>query len=72
MNWKKLISDVVNGDEYEYDLNACAALCDAVVMRDEWQHADDKTIDTVIRHAVWKAAARMMYDEAFERSENNA
>lgn len=71
MNWKKLIADVVN-DEYEYDMNACAALCDAVGMRDEWQHADDKTIDTVIRYAVGKAAARMMYDEAFERSEHNA
>ena len=70
MNWKKLIADVVNGDEY--DMNACAALCDAVGMRDEWQHADEKTIDTVIRHAVGKAATQMMYDEAFERTEHNA
>lgn len=69
MNWKKLIADVVND---EHDMNACAALCDAVGMRDEWQHADDETIDTVIRHAVGKAAAQMMYDEAFERSEHNA
>lgn len=69
MNWKKLIADVVND---EYDMNACAALCDAVGMRDDWQNADDKTIDTVIIHAVGKAAARMMYDEAFERSEHNA
>ena len=68
MNWRKLISDVVNGDEY--DLNACAALCDAVGMRDEWQNADDKTIETVIRHAVGKAAAQMLYDEAFERKFN--
>ena len=70
MNWKKLIADVVIGDEY--DLNACAALCDAVGMRDDWQNADNKTIDTVIRHAVGKAAAQMLYDDAFERSEGNA
>lgn len=70
MNWRKLIADVVNY-EYEYDMNACAALCDAVGMRDEWQNADDKTIGTVIRHAVGKAAAQMMYDEAFEWSDNN-
>ena len=68
MNWKKLIADVVNGDEY--DPNACAALCDAVGMRDEWQRADEKTIETVIRHAVGKAAERMLYDEAFERKLN--
>ena len=67
MNWKKLIADVVNGNEY--DLNACAALCDAVGTRDEWQHADNKTIEKVIWHAVAKAATRMMY-EAFERKLN--
>lgn len=70
MNWKKLIADVVNGDEY--DLNACAALCDAVGTRDEWQHADNKTIEKVIWYAVVKAAIRMTYNEAFERSEHNA
>ena len=67
MNWKKLIADVVNGDEY--DLNACAALCYAVGTCDEWQHADNKTIETVIWHAVAKAATRMMY-EVFERNSN--